>query len=83
MDDNQKWLEAAAGIEEDIHYLKNSLSAQDLTSLQIALAVYLKNARTGVAWPRPDDLYCIETHGSESQRFVATETRADYKLACC
>ncbi|MGE5323845.1 MAG: hypothetical protein ACM3SW_13335 [Actinomycetota bacterium] len=83
MDDYQKWLEAAAGIEEDIHYLENSLSQQDLASLQTALAVYLKNARTGAAWPSPDDLYCIETHDSESQRFVATETRADYKLACC
>lgn len=83
MDDNQKWMEAAAGIEEDIHYLKSSLSPQDLTSLQIALAVYLKNARSGVAWPKPDDLYCIETHGGESQMFVATETRPDYKLACC
>ncbi|HET9180625.1 MAG TPA: hypothetical protein VFP59_00710 [Candidatus Angelobacter sp.] len=83
MDDYQKWLEAAAGIEEDIHYLKASLTDQDLTSLQITLAVYLKNARTGVAWPKPDDLYCIETHGCNSQTFVATETRADYKLACC
>lgn len=83
MDDHQKWLEAAAGIEQDINYLKASLSQQDLTSLQIALAVYLQNARTGVAWPRPDDLYCIETHGCESQTFIATETRPDFKLACC
>jgi len=83
MDDNQKWLEAAAGIEEDIHYLKNSVDAHDLASLQIALAVYLKNARSGVAWPKPDDLFCIETHGCDSQTLVATQTRADYKLACC
>lgn len=82
MDDYQKWLEAAAGIQEDIQYLKGSLSPRDLNSLQTALAVYLKNARTGVAWPRPDDLYCIQELGSESQRVVATATRPDYKLAC-
>lgn len=82
MDDYQKWLEAAAGIEEDIQYLKDSLSPRDLNSLQTALAVYLKNARTEVAWPRPDDLYCIQELGPESHRVVATATRPDYKLAC-
>ncbi|HKT49364.1 MAG TPA: hypothetical protein VJV96_03665 [Candidatus Angelobacter sp.] len=82
MDDYQKWLEAAAGIEEDIQYLKASLNTRDLGSLQTALAVYLKNACTGVAWPRPDDLYCIQELGPESQRVVATATRPDYKLAC-
>jgi hypothetical protein len=82
MDDYQKWLEAAAGIEEDIQYLKDSLNTRDLASLQTALAVYLKNAHTGVAWPRPDDLYCIQELGPESHRVVATETRPDYKLAC-
>lgn len=82
MDDYQKWLEAAAGIEEDIQYLKGFLNARDLGSLQTALAVYLKNAHTGVAWPKPDDLYCIQEVGPESQRVVATATRPDYKLAC-
>lgn len=82
MDDYQKWLEAAAGIEEDIQYLKASLSPRDLNSLQTALAVYLKNAHTSVAWPRPDDLYCIQEVGPESQRVVATATRPDFKLAC-
>jgi hypothetical protein len=82
MDDYQKWLEAAAGIEDDIRYLKDSLNARDLASLQTALAVYLKNAHAGVAWPRPDDLYCIQELGPESQRIVATATRLDYKLAC-
>ncbi len=79
MDDFQKWLEAAAAIEEDIRYLKNSLTPHDLESLEIALAVYLKNARTGVAWPNPDDLYCIEYRGP----VISTETRADYKLLAC
>ncbi len=82
MDDHQKWLEAAAGIEEDIRYLNASLNPRDLGSLQTALAVYLKNAHSGVAWPRPDDLYCIQELGPESHRVVATATRPDYKLAC-
>jgi hypothetical protein len=82
MDDHQKWLEAAAGIEEDIRYLNASLNQRDLGSLQTALAVYLKNAHSGVTWPRPDDLYCIQELGPESHRVVATATRPDYKLAC-
>jgi hypothetical protein len=82
MDDHQKWLEAAVGIEEDIRYLNASLNPRDLGSLQTALAVYLKNAHSGVAWPRPDDLYCIQELGPESHGVVATATRPDYKLAC-
>ena len=81
MDDFQKWLEAAAGIEEDIQYLRNSLSENDLCSLRIALDVYLKNARTGVAWPKPDDLYCIQALGCGSP-VIKTGTRPDFKLAC-
>jgi hypothetical protein len=82
MNDSQKWLEAAAGIEQDIEYLKKSLGTQDLTSLQVALSVYIANARTGVAWPNPDDLYCIRTTSAGSQTFVSTETREDHKVAC-
>lgn len=81
MNDSQKWLEAAAGIEEDIQYLKGSLSEHDLASLQIALGVYLTNARTGVAWPRPDDLYWIETFASHSHVLVSTGICPDYKIA--
>jgi len=57
MDDRQKWMEAAAGIEQDIEYLR------------VALAVYRKNAENGVPWPSPDDLYCIQTmtYGSHMQ----------------
>jgi len=83
MNDSQKWLEAAAAIEEDIRYLTGSLGTQDLASLRIALGVYLKNAHNGIAWPRPDDLYCIEALACESQIVVSTATRADYKFACC
>lgn len=82
MNDSQKWLEAAAAIEEDIQYLKGSLTTRDLASLQIALGVYLKNARTGIAWPKPDDLYCIEALGCGPQLVISTATRADHKLAC-
>ena len=82
MNDSQKWLEAAAGIEQDIEYLKHSLSKQDLASLQIALSVYVDNARTGAAWPKPDDLYCIQTVGRGSQTVVETETRQGHRIAC-
>jgi hypothetical protein len=39
MDDYQKWLEAAAGIEQDIEYLRFSLPESDLRSLHIALDI--------------------------------------------
>lgn len=61
MDDYQKWLAAAADIAQDIEYLRASLQKQDLQQLEIALAVYRKNAEIGVPWPSPDDLYCIRT----------------------
>ncbi|HZU33594.1 MAG TPA: hypothetical protein VFB79_20940 [Candidatus Angelobacter sp.] len=82
MDDNQKWLLAAAGLEEDIRYLKAaSLTGleKDIQQLRMALAVYKKNAATGVAWPSPDDLYCIQAlpYGAR----VATATRRDFKTA--
>ncbi len=82
MDDFQKWLEAAAAIQEDIQYLKDCLSERDLAALQTALSVYMKNARTGVRWPEPDDLYCIEQFGGGPQTQITTATRTAYKLAC-
>jgi hypothetical protein len=82
MNDSQKWLEAAAGIEEDIEYLTHSLNAQDLAALQVALSVYVKNAATGVAWPKPDDLYCIYADGFGLQVRVEMGTREDHKIAC-
>lgn len=80
MNDSQKWLEAAAGIEEDIRYLKGSLAENDLAALKVALGVYLKNARTGVAWPKPDDLYWIKTPRCGPQT-VCSGIRPDYKIA--
>ena len=82
MNDSQKWLDAAAGIEQDIEYLKNSLSKQDMAKLQVALSVYVTNARTGVAWPKPEDLYCIHTADYGSETIVATGTREGYKITC-
>ena len=82
MNDSQKWLEAAAGIEQDIEYLKHSLNKKELSALQIALSVYVNNARTGVAWPKPDDLYCIATSGSGSRTIIATQTLEGHKIAC-
>jgi hypothetical protein len=82
MDDDQKWLQAAAGLEADILYLKAaSLTSleNEIQQLRMALAVYKKNAATGVAWPSPDDLYCINAlpYGAR----VATATRRCFKTA--
>ncbi|HEU4416772.1 MAG TPA: hypothetical protein VFT65_18425 [Candidatus Angelobacter sp.] len=71
MDDDQKWLEAAAGIQEDIHYLEMALGAyrkkaspsgieKDIQRLKAALSIYYKNAAAGVPWPSPDHIYCID-----------------------
>jgi hypothetical protein len=91
MDDDQKWLEAAAGIEHDISYLKAAMDggksnstkailAQDIQYLKTVLMVYRKNAAKGVAWPNPDDLYCIHTLPF-APRQVSTVTRRDFKTA--
>lgn len=88
MNDDQKWLEAAAGIEQDIVYLRNAAAkdggllnfVNDIERLKIALAVYRRNASTGVPWPSPDDLFCIDSFSSPQQ--VSTAMRRDFKLAC-
>jgi hypothetical protein len=82
MDDYQKWLEAAAGIEQDIEYLRLSLPESDLRSLHIALDIYRRNAANHVPWPNPDDLFCITSisHGTHAR--IATDMRRDYKTAC-
>lgn len=90
MDDDQKWLEAAAGIEQDILYLKAALRAsrnqaargleEDIEHLKLALAVYRKNASAGVAWPSPDDLFCISSFSCGPQQF-STAMRHDFKTA--
>jgi len=88
MNDDQKWLEAAAGIEQDILYLRTAAArsggtislAKDIEGLKIALAVYQRNASTGVPWPSPDDLFCIDSLSSPQE--ISTAMRRDYKLAC-
>jgi hypothetical protein len=71
MDDDQKWLEAAAGLEQDIVYLESAMRAErsraeidlaeDIARLKLALSIYKRNAATRVRWPSPDDLFCIST----------------------
>jgi hypothetical protein len=91
MDDNQKWLEAAAAIEQDITYLKAALKDgkrngipsgldQEIRQLNLVLGVYRTNAASGVAFPNPDDLFCISAlpHGA---RQAATATRRSFKIA--
>jgi hypothetical protein len=91
MDDNQKWLEAAAAIEQDIIYLKAAMNDgkrngipsgldQEILHLNVALGVYRTNAASGVAFPNPDDLFCISflPHGA---RQAATATRRRFKTA--
>ena len=82
MDDFQKWLEAAAGIEQDLEYLRFSLSESDIKQLRIALDIYRKNAANDVPWPNPDDLYCISLVSQGSRAKVKTDMRRDYKTAC-
>lgn len=70
MDDDQKWLEAAAAIEQDITYLKAAMAdakrngtplglKQEILQLKIVLGIYRTNAANGVVFPHPDDLFCI------------------------
>ena len=88
MDDDQKWLEAAAAIERDILYMKSAMDrwnqtspglAQDIRHLQLVQSIYQKNAAMGIAWPDPDDLYCISPvlHNQP----VTTAIRRDFKIA--
>lgn len=70
MDDDQKWLEAAAAIEHDITYLKAAMAdakrngillglEQEILQLNAVLGIYRTNAANGVAFPHPDELFCI------------------------
>ncbi len=70
MDDNQKWMEAAAAIEQDIIYLKAAMAdakrngillslGQEILQLNVVLDVYRMNAASGVSFPHSDVLFCI------------------------
>jgi hypothetical protein len=91
MDDNQKWLEAAAAIEQDIRYLKAAINDgkrngipsrldQEILHLNLVLGVYRNNAACGIAFPNPDDLFCINNlpYGAAQ---ATTATRRGYKTA--
>jgi len=87
MNDNEKWLAAAAGLEEDIAYLRAALQSatrhsaltlrQSIERLQVAVAVFKGNAASGMHWPSPDDLFCISL-GSCTP--VTTSIRRQFKF---
>ena len=89
MDDDQKWLEAAAAIEQDIIYLKAAMAdgkkngiplelEQDVLQLNAVLGIYRTNAATGIVFPNPDDLFCIS---NLSYGTIQTATRPDFKAS--
>lgn len=89
MDDDQKWLEAAEAIEQDIIYLKAATAEakrngiplgleQEILQLKAVLGVYRTNAANGVAFPNPDDLFCIR---NLSYGTIQTATRRDFKAS--
>lgn len=90
MDDNQKWLEAAAAIEQDICYLRAAMATgkrngipsleKEISQLNLVLGVYRQNANSGVAFPNPDDLYCINAFPRETHK-ASTALRRSFKLA--
>ena len=90
MDDNQKWLEAAAAIEKDIFYLKAAMAdakrngiplglEQEILQLNVVLDVYRMNAANGVAFPSPDILFCSSNVPYGTQ--AATATRRNVKAS--
>ena len=89
MDNDQKWLEAAAAIAQDIIYLKAAMAdarrngtplglEQDILQLNVVLGIYRTNAASGVAFPQPDDLFCIS---NLSYGITKTATRRDFKAS--
>jgi hypothetical protein len=91
MDDDQKWLEAAAAIEQDIIYLKAAMAdgkrngislglEQEILQLNGVLGVYRTNAGNGVAFPHPDDLFCISNLPCDATK-TSTVTRQGLKAS--
>jgi hypothetical protein len=89
MDDDQKWLEAAAAIEQDITYLKAAMAdgkrngiplglEQEILQLNAVLGIYQTNAATGIVFPNPDDLFCISNLAYGT---IQTATRRDFKVS--
>ncbi len=91
MNDDQKWLEAAAAIEQDIIYFKAAMAdakrngiplglEQEILQLNVVLGIYRTNATNGVVFPNPDDLFCISNLSYEAAQ-MSTATRRDYKVS--
>jgi len=83
MNDDQKWLEAAAAIEQDIIYLKAAMAdakrngmllglGQEILQLNVVLDVYRMNAASGVAFPHSDVLFCISNSYDAANASKAT-----------
>ena len=74
MTDNQKWLEAAAGLEQDIVYLKSALVTatsqampalkKSIERLKLAVDVFRSNAAGGMRWPSGAELFSIDLQSS-------------------
>ena len=80
MTDNQKWLEAAAGLEQDIVYLKSALVTatsqavpvlkKGIERLRLAVTVFRSNAAAGMRWPSSAELLSIDLQSSTTLRTV-------------
>jgi len=78
MTDNQKWLEAAAGLEQDIVYLKSALVTatsqavpmlrKGIERLRLAVVVFRSNAAAGMRWPSGAELLSIDLQSSPAPR---------------
>jgi hypothetical protein len=86
MDDNQKWLEAAAAIEKDISYLKAAMAdakrngiplglEQEILQLNVVLDIYRTNSANGVVFPHADDLFCIDNLAMDATEISKTTPR--------
>ena len=88
MNDDQKWLEAASGLEQDILYLKAALVTatshavpglkNGIEQLKLAVAVFRNNAASGMSWPNPDCLFSIDLRSHAS---VTAGIRRPLKMA--
>jgi len=76
MTDHQKWIEAAAVLEQDIAYLKSALVTatsqavpvlkKGIERLRLAVAVFRSNAAAGMRWPSGAELLCIDLQSSSA-----------------
>ncbi len=87
MDDDQKWLEAAAAIEQDIIYLKAAMAdakrngmllglEQEILQLNVVLGIYRTNAANSVVFPDPDELFCVNNLSCEPTKVSKPATQS-------